>query len=196
MSAINFGQDGSFSWEDLAARYQSELANGFGNLASRVIAMVNRYYDGLVPAPAEYTADDLKVQAVVRAAADNADAAIQKLAIHEALASIWTIVDELNGYITLQEPWVLAKTEETRERLGTVLYTATDGLRALAVLLSPVIPEATAKLWTGLGAAAGLGELTDQVIVDAGHWAQLPVGSRVGTLEALFPRIEVTETAG
>jgi len=196
MSAIHFGQDGSFSWEDLAARYQSELANGFGNLASRVIAMVNRYYDGVVPAPGQYTADDLKVQAITKSAADVADAAIQKLAIHEAIAAVWTIVDELNGYITLQEPWVLAKNDETRERLGTVLYTATEGLRALAVLLSPVIPEATAKLWSALGASAGLGDLTDQVIVDAGHWGQLPVGSRLGSLEALFPRIEPSEVAG
>ena len=196
MSAINFGQDGSFSWEDLAARYQSELANGFGNLASRVIAMVNRYYDGVVPVPGEYTADDLKVQAVAKSAADVADAAIQKLAVHEAIAAIWTIVDELNGYITIQEPWVLAKKDETRERLGTVLYTATEGLRSLAVLLSPVIPEATAKLWTALGAPAGLGSLTDQVIVDAGHWGQLPAGSRLGTLEPLFPRIEPSEVAG
>jgi len=196
MSAINFGQDGSFSWEDLAARYQSELANGFGNLASRVIAMINRYYDGVVPAPAEYSAGDLKVQAIAKAAAENADAAIQKLAIHEAVASIWTIVDELNGYITVQEPWVLAKKDETRERLGTVLYTAAEGLRSLAVLLSPVIPEATAKLWTALGAPAGLGSLTDQVIVDAGHWGQLPVGSRLGSLEPLFPRIEPSEVAG
>jgi len=196
MSAIHFGQDGSFSWEDLAARYQSELANGFGNLASRVIAMVNKYYDGVVPAPGEYSADDFKVQAVAKAAAETADAAIQKLAIHEALAAIWTIVDELNGYITVQEPWVLAKKDETRERLGTVLYTASEGLRSLAVLLSPVIPEATAKLWTALGASAGLGSLTDQVIVDAGHWGQLPAGSRLGTLEPLFPRIEPSEVAG
>jgi methionyl-tRNA synthetase len=195
MSAISFGQDGSFSWEDLAARYQSELANGFGNLASRVIAMVNKYYDGVVPAPGEYSADDLKVQAVAKAAAETADAAIQKLAIHEAVAAIWTIVDELNGYITIQEPWVLAKKDETRERLGTVLYTASEGLRSLAVLLSPVIPEATAKLWTALGASAGLGSLTDQVIVDAGHWGQLPAGSRLGTLEPLFPRIEPSEVA-
>jgi methionyl-tRNA synthetase len=195
MSAISFGQDGSFSWEDLAARYQSELANGFGNLASRVIAMVNKYYDGVVPAPGEYSADDLKVQAIAKAAAETADAAIQKLAIHEAIAAIWTIVDELNGYITIQEPWVLAKKDETRERLGTVLYTASEGLRSLAVLLSPVIPEATAKLWTALGASAGLGSLTDQVIVDAGHWGQLPAGSRLGALEPLFPRIEPSEVA-
>ena len=77
-----------------------------------------------------------------------------------------------------------------------MLYTAAEGLRSLAVLLSPVIPEATAKLWTALGAPAGLGSLTDQVIVDAGHWGQLPAGSRLGSLEALFPRIEPSEVAG
>jgi len=193
MCAISFGQDGSFSWEDLSARYHSELANGFGNLASRVIAMVNKYYDGHVPAPADYTDADLAIQKIVADAAEKADASIQKLAIHDAIAAIWTIVDELNGYITIQEPWVLAKSDETRARLGTVLYTTAEGLRALAVLLSPVIPEATTKLWSALGALTELGELTDQVVVDAGHWAQLPAGSRVHTLDALFPRIE---TAG
>jgi len=105
-------------------------------------------------------------------------------------------VEELNGYITIQEPWVLAKNEETRERLGTVLYTAIEGLRALAVLLSPVIPDATTKLWTALGAANGIGELKDQDLLSAGTWGQLPAGSTVGTLEALFPRIEQAGTAG
>ena len=193
MSAISFGQDGSFSWEDLSARYHSELANGFGNLASRVIAMINKYYDGVVPAPGAYAEADLAIQSTVAKATATADAAIGKLAIHEAIAAIWTIVDELNGYITVQEPWVLAKTEETRERLGTVLYTTAEGLRALAVLLSPVIPDATAKLWTALGASSGLGELTDQNLANAGDWGQLPAGSTVASLEALFPRIE---TAG
>ncbi|WP_165065381.1 methionine--tRNA ligase [Marisediminicola senii] len=193
MSAINFGQDGSFSWEDLAARYQAELANGFGNLASRVIAMVNKYFDGAVPSPAEYSEADLTVQRVVREAAESADAAMERFAIHTAIEGIWTIVDELNGYITLQEPWVLAKSEDTLERLGTVLYTAAEGLRALAVLLSPVIPAATHKLWSALGAASELGHLTDQVIVDAGHWGQLPPASRVHAIEALFPRIDAAE---
>jgi methionyl-tRNA synthetase len=196
MRAISFGQDGSFSWEDLSARYQSELANGFGNLASRTIAMVNKYFDGVVPAPGASTDADLVIQKTVADAATNADAAIQRLAIHESLAAIWTIVEELNGYITVQEPWVLAKSDETRERLGTVLYTATEGLRALAVLLSPVIPQSTEKLWAALGARAGLGELRDQVIVDAGAWGQLPAGGTVGKLEALFPRIEHDEKVG
>ncbi|WP_166878516.1 MULTISPECIES: methionine--tRNA ligase [unclassified Salinibacterium] len=185
MSAINFGQDGSFSWEDLAARYQAELANGFGNLASRVIAMVNRYYDGEIPTAGELSQADLAIKTVERAATDAADQAIADLAIHDALAEIWQLVDALNGYITEQEPWVLAKSDETRERLGTVLHTALRGLGTLAVLLSPVIPDATQKLWTALG---GDGDVQDVVITEAPDWTG---GDRVSALEGtLFPRIE------
>ncbi|WP_166867869.1 MULTISPECIES: methionine--tRNA ligase [unclassified Salinibacterium] len=190
MSAIRFGQDGSFSWEDLSARYQAELANGFGNLASRVVAMIGKYYDGVLPAPAEYTDSDLAIQQVVAQAVTNADAAIEKLAIDDAISHIWTIVDALNGYITEQEPWVLAKSDETRERLGTVLYTTAEGLRALAVLLNPVTPKATAKLWAALGAEGALGALDAQPLREAGTWGQLPAATRISPLEALFPRID------
>ena len=190
MRAIHFGQDGSFSWEDLAARYQAELANGFGNLASRVIAMVARYFGGTVPEPGDYTDADLGIQKTLAAAAADADAAIDKLAIHDALSAIWSLVEELNGYITIQEPWVLAKSDTDRARLGTVLYTTAEGLRALAVLLSPVIPQATAKLWSALGAEPALGPLADQPIRDAGRWGQLPAGAQTAPLEALFPRID------
>ena len=196
MSAITFGQDGSFSWEDLSARYHSELANGFGNLASRVIAMLSKYFDGVVPEAGPSEEPDLAIQRTVAAAALNADAAIERLAINEAIDAIWTIVDELNGYITEQEPWVLAKDPATRERLGTVLYTAVEGLRALAVLLHPVIPEATAKLWAALGAEPALGVLQDQQIREAGSWGQLPTGTTVSALQALFPRIEETAEVG
>ncbi len=189
LRAITFGQDGSFSWEDLSARYQAELANGFGNLASRVIAMVGRYYDGALPAPAGYTDADLAIQRTVAKAAADADAAIERFAINEAIAAIWTIVDELNGYITEQEPWVLAKDDATRARLGTVLYTASEGLRALATLLAPVMPLATGKLWAALAGDA-LGPLTEQRIRDAGTWGVLQPGSLVRALEPLFPRIE------
>jgi methionyl-tRNA synthetase len=189
MRAISFGQDGSFSWEDLSARYQAELANGFGNLASRVVAMITRYYGGLVPTAGEYSDADLGIQKTVADAAAAADAAIQRLGIHDALAAIWTIVEELNGYITIQEPWVLAKSDETRARLDTVLYTAAEGLRALAVLLSPVLPDATEKLWDALGGDS-LGPVWDQPLTGAGQWGQLPGGSRVTPIEALFPRIE------
>ena len=189
MRAISFGQDGSFSWEDLSARYQAELANGFGNLASRVVAMVARYFDGAVPKPGHYEADDKKIQQVASKAVADADAAIDKLAIHEAIAAIWTLVDELNGYITVQEPWALAKDEAKRERLATVLYTCLEGLRVLSVLLSPIMPKAADRLWNAIAEIA-LGELEDQPLADAGRWGQLHHGSAVREVEALFPRIE------
>ncbi|MBA8815771.1 methionyl-tRNA synthetase [Microbacterium halimionae] len=190
LSAIAFGQDGSFSWEDLSARYQAELANGFGNLASRTIAMIERYFDGVVPAAGASTPADDVVAKTVADAASAADAAIERFRIDEAVTAIWMIVDVLNGYITENEPWALAKDDAQRERLGTVLYTAAEGLRALAVLLSPVMPVATEKLWTSLGVADALGALQAQPLRDAGRWAQLPVGTKVAALSPLFPRIE------
>ena len=190
MSAINFGQDGSFSWEDLSARYQAELANGFGNLASRVIAMVGRYCDGVVPAETEVTDAERRIHQVVTDAVITAQRAIDTFAIHDAIGAVWTIVDELNGYLTEQEPWKVAKDESQVERLHTILYTAAEGLRALAVLLSPVIPQSTQKLWVALGAEPALGALLDQSIPNAGQWGQLPTGTRTQPLDALFPRIE------
>src|SRR3954447_17444243 len=190
LRAISFGQDGSFSWEDLAARYQAELANGFGNLASRVIAMVGRYCDGVVPAAGEPGEAEERIQRVVEEAARDADAAIERLAIHDAIVAIWRIVDELNGYLTEQEPWAVAKDPARRGRLQTVVATAVEGLRALAVLLSPVIPKATAKLWAALGAEPALGGLLDQPIREAGRWGQLPPGPHRAPLPPLFPGIE------
>lgn len=190
LSAIAFGQDGSFSWEDLAARYQAELANGFGNLASRTVAMIEKYFGGVVPVAGDYTERDLQIQQIAADAASSADASMERFAIHEAIAQTWTIVDALNGYITESEPWALAKDEAQRERLGTVLYTCAEGLRALAVLLSPVIPAATQKLWVALGAGAGLGELTAQPLREAGTWGQLQPGTHISALSPLFPRVE------
>jgi len=187
LSAIPFGHDGSFSWEDLSARYQAELANGFGNLASRTTAMIERYFEGIVPAPGEYAEGDQAVQKTVRDAAAAADAAIERFRPDEAIAAIWTIVDALNGYITDNEPWALAKDDAQRARLGTVLYTAAEGLRSLAVLLSPIMPTATEKLWVALGHA---GRLVDQPLRDAGRWGQLVPGSTVNGLAPLFPRVE------
>ena len=188
MKAIGFGSDGSFSWEDLSARYTAELANGFGNLASRTVAMIHRYFDGVVPKPGSYQAVDLDIQSVARVAAQGADRAMVKVMIHEAIQKTWTLVDELNNYITVQEPWVLAKNLENRERLATVLYTTIEGLRVLTVLLSPVMPKATQKLWSAIGGS--LGNLSDQIIASAAQWGLIPAGSKIAELEALFPRLE------
>ncbi|MEY4390536.1 MAG: hypothetical protein RLZZ400_279 [Actinomycetota bacterium] len=189
MKSIAFGQDGSFSWEDLSARYQSDLANGFGNLASRVIAMINKYFDGVIPLATEFTDADLEIQNMAAAAIRDAESAIESVAIHEAISSIWTLVDALNTYITVQEPWVLAKSESNRDRLATVLNTTAEGLRVLAAALNPIMPKACAKLWAAL-TSGNLGELQDQPLADVATWNQIPEGTKVSELEALFPRVE------
>lgn len=194
MRAITFGQDGSFSWEDLSARYEAELANGWGNLASRVIAMLTRYFEGVIPDQlGEETEADANVARVVASAAERANRAMGAFAINEAIAHVWTIVDELNGYLTEQEPWSLAKDDAQRGRLARVLYTAADGLRATAVLLSPIMPITSEKLWSALGADQSIGALTDQLLPEAGAFGVLPGGGQVGDLAPLFPRIETAE---
>jgi len=188
MRAIAFGQDGSFSWEDLSARYQSELANGFGNLASRVIAMVHRYFEGIMPEAENLTKADKKIASVAAVAVQSADKAMERIAIQDALLAIWQLVDALNSYLTEHEPWVLAKEEANRERLATILATALEGVRVLAVLLSPFTPKASAKLWAAIGGS--LGDLGDQPLLEAAVWDQLKSGVKIGQLDSLFPRVE------
>jgi methionyl-tRNA synthetase len=188
LRAITFGQDGNFSWEDISARYQAELANGFGNLASRIVAMIGRYFDGTVPERSDLTPADAEIDGLAVAVTERADAAIAAFAPHDAISTIWELVDALNGYITEQEPWVLAKDPEQRDRLGTVLTTALRGLGTIAVLVSPVMPKATAKLWASIGAG---GAVDEQRIDRAWEWTG---AAHVVPLAAgLFPRIEQQE---
>jgi methionyl-tRNA synthetase len=200
LRAIPFGQDGSFSWEDLAARYNAELANGFGNLASRVAAMIGKYFDGALPeagepGPAEQALGDVAVRAVA-----DAEAAIDRLALHEAIGAVWTLVEATNGYLTEQAPWQVAKDPAEKDddagafrqggRLATILVTATEALRALAVLLHPVTPRAAAALWDSLGAEVPLGQLDAQPVSSAANLGGLPPGTRVTKGASLFPRLE------
>jgi methionyl-tRNA synthetase len=150
--------------------------------------MIHRYFDGVVPEPKNLTQADSKIGSVAEAAVQKADRAMEDVAIQDALAAIWSLVDELNSYLTEQEPWILAKDEANRERLATILSTALEGIRALAVLLSPFTPKASAKLWAAIGQS--LGELANQPLLEAASWNQLRPGTKIGELESLFPRIE------
>jgi methionyl-tRNA synthetase len=192
MRAIPFGQDGSFSWEDMAARYTSELANDYGNLASRVTAMIGRYFDGTLPAADEHgPAEQVIVDALATAAA-TADERVRALDFQGGINAIFDFVKLVNGYLTEQEPWKVAKTPSESTRLATILYTAAESLRAIAVLLNPVMPKSSATLWNSLGAAAALGPLAEQHVQDVARWGQLPAGTTVTRSAVLFPRLEET----
>jgi methionyl-tRNA synthetase len=190
LSVIPFGQDGSFSWEHLSAIYTSELANGLGNLASRVAAMVGRYFDGTLPASGPAGAAEEALRARLATAVAEADAAVGDLRFHDALAAIRSFVEAVNGYVTEQEPWQVAKDEARRGQLATILYTAAESLRALAVLYAPVMPTAAQRLWDLLGAEPALGVLAGQRVAEAATWGQLPAGVTVTKGDPLFPRLE------
>ncbi|NUU25912.1 MAG: methionine--tRNA ligase [Streptomycetaceae bacterium] len=192
MRAIPFGQDGSFSWEDFTARYTSELANDFGNLASRVAAMVGKYFDGTLPEATAAGAAESALHTALAETVKAADAKVEQLDFQGALDDVFAFVKLVNGYLTEQEPWKVAKdtSDEGQARLATILYTAAESLRALAVLLNPVMPATSEKLWASLGAEPHLGALADQKLQDAGAWGRLPAGASVTKGEILFPRLE------
>ena len=189
LRAIPFGSDGSFSWEDMSARYTSELANDFGNLASRLAAMIEKYCEGKVPA----VATDAGLAESLAATVAKADAAIVKLDFQGGITAVMDFCKKVNGYVTEKEPWILAKDEANRGELNAVLYNTAESLRALAVLLHPVMPGTTEILWESLGANKSIGALGAQVISDVATWGQLPEGTIVTKTPVLFPRLEIKE---
>jgi methionyl-tRNA synthetase len=189
LRAIPFGSDGSFSWEDMSARYTSELANDFGNLASRLAAMVEKYCGGVLPAVAQ----DAELSASLNSTVAKADAAMQELDFQGGITAIMDYCKQVNGYVTIKEPWILAKDPSNQAILEDVLYNTAESLRALAVLLHPVMPATTEILWESLGAKATLGEIGAQKVSDVATWGQLPQGAIVTKTPVLFPRLEVKE---
>ncbi len=190
LRAIQFGQDGSFSWEDMHARYTAELANGLGNLASRGTAMVVRYRDGELPAGHDLTDAERAIVDALARTVTVADPAFCELDFSTGIVAVKEFVDLVNLYVTEQEPWVLAKDDAKAARLDVVLATICESLRAIAVLYNPLMPKAMSSLWEQLGAQAELGPLAEQRIADVASWGQLPAGTRVTKGESLFPRIE------
>jgi methionyl-tRNA synthetase len=190
MRAIPFGSDGSFSWEDMAARYTSELANDFGNLASRLAAMVEKYCDGVLPS----VAHEPNLSQALAATTLQADAAITALDFQGGINVIMEFCKTVNGYVTTKEPWSVAKDPSRKSELDEILYNTAESLRGLAILLHPIMPISTTKLWDSLGAQDTLGSISSQRISDVARWGQLKPGSRIAKGEILFPRLPELES--
>ncbi len=186
LRAIIFGSDGSFSWEHMEAVYESELANNLGNLASRVVSMIDRYCSGQVPVEKS----NKEISSIINSSTDIAIVAMEKLDFQSAINSILEISKAANLYITQKEPWVLAKDPKNQKELEEVLYHCADSLRSLAILFYSFMPTTCEKLWKQLGADNSIGELSKQSIDDAKAWGMLPAGSKVVKGEILFPRLE------
>src|SRR5260370_384467 len=198
-----FGQDGNFSYDALVQRYNSDLANGLGNLASRTLTMIQNYFDSRVPIPTSgHTADDsnplrmpfrVAKRQLVQTDEDGSDGIGQgdydALRFSNGLQWIWQLISQVDSYLTIEKPWDLAKDPSNRPRLGNVLYEAAEALRIISILSHPVMPNVTQQIWQRLGLA---GSLTDQRIHNL-SWAGLRVGDTITTTPPLFPHINHAE---
>ena len=183
---IQFGQDGSFSWESMVDRHNADLANGLGNLASRILAMLAASFDGVVPeTEAEGVEDDLP--AVTADVARRYDEHMAELALTQALAAVWEIVGRANGYLVERQPWTLAKDEARRAELAGILYASAETLRILAILIVPIMPGAATRLWQQLGIEE---PLEAQRLPHAAAWGGLRPGTTTVKGDALFPRLD------
>jgi methionyl-tRNA synthetase len=187
---IVFGQDGSFSFDALVERYNADLANGLGNLASRTLTMITRYFRAEVPYPS-HTAARTSADDVIAVAAGKTISEFHSLfeqyQFSRALESAWGLVAAVDKYIVENEPWALGEKqeEESRARLATVLYTAAEALRIVTALVHPVIPEATARIWAQLG----LGDVRRFNLTEL-KWGQLKLGTKLGEVQPVFPRAD------
>ena len=180
------GSDSSFSNEVLITRINSDLANGLGNLVSRTVAMVDKYFNGTLPEDREAGEFDDDLIATATALREKVDGFMDQTQLNHALAEIFKVVSRANKYIDETAPWVLAKDESKKARLATVLYNLLDTIRIISTLLSAFMPTTMPKVWEQIG--AGEAERTYE---NAASFDVLPKNVTVHKGEILFPRIDV-----
>jgi methionyl-tRNA synthetase len=190
MREVPFGIDGDFSHSAMVHRINGDLANDLGNLFSRALTMVVKYFDGVVPTPSFPQEIDRDLQEVSGKVFLQLAKQMEDLAFNKALATIWEIVSACNKYVDETGPWSLAKEEKNRPRLATVLYHALESLRLITLLLAPFMPIASEKMWRQLGMEENLWE---QNLKENGTWGGLKPGKKVAKPTPLFPRIDPTK---
>jgi methionyl-tRNA synthetase len=182
---VVFGQDGNFTFEALVQRYNADLANGYGNLVSRTLAMITRYFGGVVPSNLNESPRFYAIFAKERVLEANEH--FDAFDFSEALKGIWEFIASVDAYITETTPWKLGAREDeaSRKQLGTILYTCAESIRIITALVAPVLPDAAAKVWQQLG----LGDIAQADLKNIA-WGGLAAGTKLGEPAPLFPRAE------
>jgi methionyl-tRNA synthetase len=189
---IPFGQDGNFSFDALVQRYNGDLANGYGNLVSRVVNMVHKYFEGVAPAEGDATAAEATLRASTEAAIAAFGPAFDELNFSEALKSLWALVAETDGYLTANAPWKKPpdRSDEDHSKLqARVLATAAEAIRVITALVYPILPDAASKVWRQLGQGE-ISESSKEAFLTQLAWGGLKPGTKFGEPAALFPRAE------
>lgn len=183
LSEMPYVSDGSITYETVFERYNSDLANTLGNLVNRTVAMSNKYFDGQVMAPTAQEPLDEQLKDAALVAVENVDKLLSKYRVSDALEAILSLARRSNKYIDETAPWVLAKDEDKKERLGTVLYNLLESIRFIAILVSPFMPETAEKIFKQIN--------TQVTSYDSlKEFGGLKAGEKVGTAEPLFSRLD------
>jgi methionyl-tRNA synthetase len=187
---VVFGQDGSFSYDALIGRYNSDLANGLGNLASRTLTMIGQYAGGVIPGGMQGGSAP-EIAAAANQAIEAFRQTFERFEFSKGLEAVWGLISAVDKFIVQWAPWKLARQPDpaSKEQLDTTLYTAAEALRIATALLAPVLPESTPKIWAQLG----MPEPIERVRLDQLQWGGLQAGQKIGTVAGVFPRIEVKD---
>ncbi|BDC49503.1 methionine--tRNA ligase [Bryobacterales bacterium F-183] len=186
MREVVFGADGNFGYEALVTRYNADLANGIGNLASRTLSMIHQYRGGKIPA----SDGDQHFAQLATETVEYVLEAFSKFEFNKGLDRVWALISATDKLIVERAPWKLVKDPDSAELLDRTLYTAAEVVRITCGLLAPVMPDSIQKLWHQLGCPSEV----DQLRAAELHWGKLPAGQELRPVQPVFPRLDVKLT--